>query len=218
MNSSELAIWQRVHRERKLLGVFLGLTVFAASAIPTNVRAVFLDDGHRLPAKAFVARTTPGRVSPSVIGPASPDLSTGEGVAPATGLPFAALPGNPLAENTPPAVPLIDELFPNLVSETGANPLAVTGINQPAPGRLAAAPNFVPITGGVAGSLPSGSTTPAEPEPPTDPVSAVPEPGSWVMLLLGFFLIGGTLRRKSERTLREPMAAFNRSAVRRPTK
>jgi len=34
--------------------------------------------------------------------------------------------------------------------------------------------------------------------PPTGPVSAVPEPGTWAVLILGFFAIGWAMRRRAQ--------------------
>lgn len=65
---------------------------------------------------------------------------------------------------------------------------------------------FVPI-GELPGSpgspsTPPGCCTPGTPSEPTDPVvPAVPEPATWLMLILGFFMVGGSLRAKAKRTV-----------------
>jgi hypothetical protein len=60
---------------------------------------------------------------------------------------------------------------------------------------------FTPLPGGGGGViLPPPTTITPPPGPPIVPTtptpSGVPEPGSWAMMLLGFVLIGGALRRK----------------------
>jgi len=65
---------------------------------------------------------------------------------------------------------------------------------------------FTPLPGGGGGVIvtppttitppPGTPGTPGVPTTPTTPTSAVPEPGGWAMMLLGFALIGAALRRK----------------------
>lgn len=50
----------------------------------------------------------------------------------------------------------------------------------------------VPSGGGGGGTVPGGDGTP----PPPPPVSPIPEPASWVMMILGVFAIGAMLRRR----------------------
>jgi len=52
-------------------------------------------------------------------------------------------------------------------------------------------------TGGGTGGGSSGGDTGGQPG--TDPVSAIPEPATWLSLILGFFAIGAALRRRSHR-------------------
>lgn len=51
--------------------------------------------------------------------------------------------------------------------------------------------------GGGAGGGGGGGTPPPPPPPPPGPVSPVPEPGTWLMLMLGLFGIGTALRHRS---------------------
>lgn len=43
---------------------------------------------------------------------------------------------------------------------------------------------------------PANPVDPTNPTNPTDPVGAVPEPGTWVMMIVGFALCGASLRRR----------------------
>jgi hypothetical protein len=52
--------------------------------------------------------------------------------------------------------------------------------------------------GGGGGSPPPTSVTP----PPTTVTSPVPEPGTWLMMLLGFGMVGSTMSRQRRRTTR----------------
>lgn len=210
-----------------MLGAALALTVFGASFIPTNVRAVFLNDGRPLAAKAFAARTRPAALSSNSFAPASGARSNNGQRAAAARPAGAAILGDAFVDGATPGLP-IDTLFPPAASDTGENPLLPAGTPNTPLGRPMSAQGLVPFSAGLAGSPPSGSTTPTEPGTgpgtgpglPTDPVSAVPEPGSWAMLLLGFFFIGAIMRRKGSRARGNAMVtvAINPYAVHLPTK
>lgn len=45
------------------------------------------------------------------------------------------------------------------------------------------------------------------PPPPPPPVAVVPEPGTWAMLILGFGLIGGAIRRQRRASVKDEMIA-----------
>ena len=54
-----------------------------------------------------------------------------------------------------------------------------------------------PPGGGIIVPPPTGSTPPTNPPPPDTPqVPAVPEPGTWAMMLLGFGMVGWLMRRR----------------------
>ncbi|RYY05240.1 MAG: PEP-CTERM sorting domain-containing protein, partial [Alphaproteobacteria bacterium] len=62
-----------------------------------------------------------------------------------------------------------------------------------------------PITGGIlpgggggnGGNIGGGPGNSGEPGTPISPVSPVPEPTTWVMVILGFAFLGITIRRRS---------------------
>ena len=54
----------------------------------------------------------------------------------------------------------------------------------------------IPPPGGGGGFAPPPIVTTQTPEVPETPVTPVPEPATWAMMILGFALIGRTLRRK----------------------
>ena len=62
-------------------------------------------------------------------------------------------------------------------------------------------------TGGSPGGGGSTVSFPrSEPHQPVTPVSAVPEPGTWATMLLGFGLLGWRLRRRPQRTEKKSAA------------
>lgn len=101
--------------------------------------------------------------------------------------------------------------FPgDLITPGGAAPVAVPfpggGVPGPGGGLIIGGPG-----GGSSGSLPGGggavtpSPTPTPtatspvvptPTPTTPPVTAVPEPATWFMMIAGFGFVGGALRRR----------------------
>ena len=55
---------------------------------------------------------------------------------------------------------------------------------------------FLPGPGGGGGGPPPPPPPPSPPPPPPPPPPAIPEPETWTMMLLGFGMIGLTLRRR----------------------
>lgn len=66
-----------------------------------------------------------------------------------------------------------------------------------------------PANGGSTGGGTGGGNTGGDPggQPGTDPVSAIPEPATWLSLILGFFGIGAVLRRRNRRPALQPVTA-----------
>ena len=95
----------------------------------------------------------------------------------------------------PPALPV--DVVPPILP-----PPAAAEIIPPASLLASAPPGFSSgIIGGGGGFVaPPGSSAPPTSEVPPPPVtSAVPEPGTWAMMLLGFAMIGSATRRRKIR-------------------
>lgn len=92
--------------------------------------------------------------------------------------------------------------YPNFVSPAGSAPGA-SGAGVTAPGFIGPGGGLVPggIGGGGAGGgvVPPGGGGGVTPPPPT--VVPVPEPGTWAMMILGFGMIGGMMRRRARRAI-----------------
>ena len=212
----------------------LGASFLVAGMVAKNERAVFLTPGTGLPAKAFAAMIPADRGGRNTIDrldtgqpfsrqdlsevtsgrPAPTTRSGPSGTAPASGLGFAdpvrsfETLGSPTTPSAPP----------------GADPrqLASLAPNQFTP----SIPQQAAGGGGVTnpgGGAPTGPTTPLDPPTPTapptptspatptapvtptaPPVAAVPEPGTWAMLLAGFFAIGVAGRRRALPRMLQP--------------
>jgi hypothetical protein len=84
-------------------------------------------------------------------------------------------------------------VFTNVAAAASAPPVA-TGSTPP---------TTTPPTGLPPGTTTPPGSTPAPPgQPPVTPPSAVPEPATWAVMLLGFGVIGGALRHRAARTAR----------------
>lgn len=99
------------------------------------------------------------------------------------------------------------------VPPTGPGSFGPIGIGFiPTPGGFVVTPNVGGTTGGGGGGTGGGGSTPpdtsvtpvspAVPVTPVTPVAAVPEPATWLTLLLGFGAIGGALRSRRRVTTR----------------
>jgi PEP-CTERM motif len=92
----------------------------------------------------------------------------------------------------PPLVPAaIDLEQPAVVAELSGPPPSLGAIVIPGPGL-----------GGPPGQSPSPRSPGPESKQPVTVPSAVPEPGTWATMLLGFGLIGWRLRRSKRRSSR----------------
>lgn len=94
-----------------------------------------------------------------------------------------------LVTQPPPAVPpMVDEGLP-------VGPLSLSDVVLPA--TPAAIPGLVPPTSIVGGSVIGGAPGDSGNVPPPPVTSAVPEPGTWLMMLVGFAMIGSAVRRRA---------------------
>ena len=96
-----------------------------------------------------------------------------------TDAPKGALPGTPLSFAPP-----------------GGGPVIFPGFSPPGGGGVIVPPETTnpPETPGTP-TTPETPTTPTTPTIPTTPTAPVPEPASWLMMLLGFMVIGSRIRR-----------------------
>ena len=107
--------------------------------------------------------------------------------------PYEALigtPPNPVIA-PPPEAPLY-----NVVA--GGPPVIIPPTTGASPGTPGGPPLLtdIPPPGGGGGGIFSPPVTLATPEVPAIPVTPVPEPATWTMILLGFALIGRALRHR----------------------
>ena len=101
-------------------------------------------------------------------------------------------PPKEFVEAIAPPVPTIEELPPVALKED-IGPLLLTP--QPPGGGIITPPQAPPPGGGG----PNPPPPPGE-EPPPPPPPAVPEPGTWATMLLGFGLTGWAMRRRRRQT------------------
>jgi hypothetical protein len=124
------------------------------------------------------------RALPKVRRPAAPPIS-----------PLAAIvAGPPVPPAIPPAAPIYSLMTgpPTAIPPIGAIPVSGGG-----------GPPIIGSPGGGGGGgggviVPPVTTTPGTPTPPTQ-TSAVPEPGTWALMLLGFGFVGLAVRRDRRR-------------------
>ena len=179
-----------------------GLFFLMAVALQSG-RALFIEDGGQPAAKAFSAvvptlDAVRSQADLSLLNAAGVrSSSAAAGIASATRLRGSST-GRPLLPGTLPSlVPSDPAAEPAGQSGDGASfggpatgPLG-TGSSPPAGGLQ---PRGLTGTGPTARDLPvpnAGVLT------IQDPVSAVPEPATWAMMLLGFFAIGAAMRRRT---------------------
>ena len=100
-----------------------------------------------------------------------------------------------LVEAIAPSVPVLEEL-PPVALKDDIGPILLTP--PPAGGGIIIPPQAPPPGGG--GPNPPPPQPPGENPPPPPPPPAVPEPGTWATMLLGFGLTGWAMRRRRRRT------------------
>lgn len=100
----------------------------------------------------------------------------------------------------PPSTPTIYSL--GLFSGTNALQISFEGVYDSAlvlsgiTGNTLAAGSTLASINGTEYFLKSGTITRADAAPAPKPTSAVPEPASWALMIAGFGLVGGSLRKK----------------------
>jgi hypothetical protein len=121
----------------------------------------------------------------------------------APGADLADLMPNPLLAIAPEALPLPFSAPEDAPFVPTGGPSFVGG-GAPGPGILIPIGDLPPSTGsppstGGPGTPPDCCSpgTPGNPTPPVTP--AIPEPATWLMLILGFFMVGGSLRASARR-------------------
>ena len=103
---------------------------------------------------------------------------------------YEALAGPPLI---PPIAPLPETPLFNTVAGAPVPIVPVSGGSSGGPPAL----SNIPLPGGGGGGgFFSPPVTQATPEVPPTPVTPVPEPATWMTMILGFALIGRALRRR----------------------
>ncbi|MBA4307624.1 MAG: hypothetical protein C0429_12900 [Sphingopyxis sp.] len=127
------------------------------------------------------------------------------GVDPAVAAPAAAIGGTPADAATVAAV--TDAFAP--AAGTPATFASLGPALGPTATPVFSASLPPPANGGGTGGGTGGGNTGGDPggQPGTDPVSAIPEPATWLSLILGFFGIGAVLRRRNGRRALQPVTA-----------
>jgi hypothetical protein len=105
-------------------------------------------------------------------------------------------PPEEFVEAIAPSVPVIQEL-PPIALKDDIGPILLTP--QPPGGGIIIPPQSPPPGGGGGGPN-TPPTPPGQQPPPPPPPPAVPEPGTWATMLLGFGLTGWAMRRRRRRT------------------
>lgn len=184
-----------------LMAMVTGAVLFLAGVAPRTERALFFQQGDRGSAKAFSAVVPPLDLSRSQVersllsnGFGSRSSRSGEGltnrgptrVLASNGLSNPGVLGQPFlpaGSGQPEGVGPGNDLLPPAPGTQGSTP----GDTGPS-GTVPSVPSTTPGTPALPGPIPGAPATP--------PVAAVPEPASWIMMLFGFLIIGGAVRRR----------------------
>jgi hypothetical protein len=96
----------------------------------------------------------------------------------------------------PPIPPIAPPPETPLFNTVAGGPVAITPVTGGAVGGPPSLSNIPLPGGGGGGGFFSPPVTQATPEVPPTPVTPVPEPATWMTMILGFALIGWVLRRR----------------------
>ncbi|WP_174284549.1 PEPxxWA-CTERM sorting domain-containing protein [Sphingomonas bacterium] len=196
------------HRRQQSLMFVMSMLALLLAVAPRQERALFITQGVGL--KAFGATLPPVNLASLI---ASPDGSGGNDVPSAF---FARTPARPAGRSpfndnpvgtpgfTPAAdTPLVDggQASP-LVPSPSAQTIAYTGGGGggglPFLPVSFTPPSATPVAPVTATATPTPAATPVTTATPTPtPVVATPEPATWLMMIVGFFMIGSAIRTRS---------------------
>ena len=182
--------------------------VLASLSNPRLARAVGEEIGAGLQriqtVAAMLAERSPGERPEGALANLKPKRSA---MLPASELPAVRGPG-PAAYRAlagpPTPAPLIPPQAPLFTTVAGGPPESIPPVVLPTPGGPGGPPilSTIPPPGGGGGGGGVFIPTPtplATPEVPPTPAAPVPEPATWAMILLGFAMIGGTVRARGGR-------------------
>lgn len=111
-------------------------------------------------------------------------------------------------DSAPEAIPpaLVELVAPEMVMPAIPVEAPLYALSFPAgpligpPGVPIVPPGFIgPPGGGGGGFVPPPVTPPGPPNPPPPPPPGVPEPATWLSMLMGFGILGSAFRRRSSR-------------------
>ena len=198
------------HRRQQSLMFVMSMLGLLLAVAPRQERALFITQGVGL--KAFGATLPPVNLASLV---ASPDGSGGNDVPSAF---FARTPARPVGRSpfndspvgtpglTPAAdTPLVDG---GQASPVASGPTAQTASTGGGGGGGGGGlpflpvsftpPSATPVAPVTAAATPTPAATPVTTATPTPtPVAATPEPATWLMMIVGFFMIGSAIRTRS---------------------
>ena len=192
-----------VGSDRVSAGVRTSVSTAAHAILDASSVLSLRSPGER--AAGAVARAKPARAS------RIPAIDTRKKIAPAVDRSAAPQRGLPFIRESSPATAgtLPGILTPDIAAAPGSVSGVVGSTSPLTTGGSGGGSSFVgggiggafPVVGGGGGAPPGGTTPPpggigSTPVPNT-PVSAVPEPTTWVTMIMGFFLIAGVMRRRA---------------------
>ena len=186
-------------QQRLLLGLFTVVMATAAFA-PRNERALLLDRGMAAPVALAALTGQPSAIAYSAInGGRIGNSFAPRAIAPRTAGGDVARPGaQAFVANL---IPLPDQTQSPSVAESVTAPSSQALTPAAAGGTGLAAPAAAGPSSGTSApnlSIPNpGGANPAAFSTPASTLSGVPEPATWVSMMIGFLALGAMLRRRS---------------------